>query len=131
MYLYDVQNKDSTRVTDDGKTNLYYNGIPDWVYEGSRYLTVLMILCWYTEEVLATNYALWWSPDGQQLLYLSLNDTLVTEFMFPIYGLSTNRYTEIDAIAYPKVMKRERPLTGVLNNLHSRLELLTQLWLHG
>ena len=35
VYFYDVQSKASTRVTDDGKTNLHYNGIPDWVYEGS------------------------------------------------------------------------------------------------
>ena len=64
-------------------------------------LSVLFFLS--IEEVLATNYALWWSPDSQQLLYLSLNDTPVEEFMYPIYGPSTNAYTHIDAIAYPKV----------------------------
>ena len=68
---------------------------------------VLLCLCLFVlvvaEEVLSTNYALWWSPDGAQILYLSINDTPVRDFMFPLYGPATDQYTQIDTIAYPKV----------------------------
>ena len=34
IYLYNVESSTSSQVTSDGKANLHYNGIPDWVYEG-------------------------------------------------------------------------------------------------
>ena len=34
IYLYNVESNTSSQVTSDGKANLHYNGIPDWVYEG-------------------------------------------------------------------------------------------------
>jgi len=55
------------------------------------------------EEVLATNYALWWAPDGGHIAYAVFNDSMVRDFNFPIYGSPDNPYTEIYSIAYPKV----------------------------
>jgi len=56
------------------------------------------------EEVLATNYALWWAPDGVHITYAVFNDSMVRDFNFPIYGNPDNPYTDIISIAYPKVL---------------------------
>jgi len=56
-----------------------------------------------SEEVLATNYALWWAPDGEHITYAVFNDSMVRDFNFPIYGNPDNPYTDIVSIAYPKV----------------------------
>ena len=48
-----------------------FNGIPDWVFE---------------EEVFEDNYALWWSPDGNKLVWGHFNDTEVDLMPLEIYG---------------------------------------------
>lgn len=79
------------------------------------YLTGCMKVLWYSvftcrmiifilEEVLATNYAMWWAPDGEHLLYAAFNDSVVRDFNFPFYGDYNKIYTDIVSIAYPKVM---------------------------
>lgn len=55
------------------------------------------------EEVLATNYAMWWAPDGEHIAYAVFNDSVVRDFNFPFYGDLSNVYTDIISIAYPKV----------------------------
>ena len=55
-----------------------------------------------TEEVLNSNHALWFSPDGRYLAYIQFNDTLVNWYQFPWYGNRKNSYTTIRSIAYPK-----------------------------
>ena len=61
------------------------------------------------EEVLSTNYAVWWSGDGSKLLYASFNDSMVKEFSFPIYGPFEDVYTTITDIPYPKVAGHVTP----------------------
>jgi dipeptidyl aminopeptidase B len=66
--------------------------VPDWVYE---------------EEVFSGESALWWSPDSTQLAFLSLDETAVPEFVFPIYNPSENNdkvvpYTNEVRMKYPK-----------------------------
>ena len=56
------------------------------------------------EEVLATNYAMWWAPDGEHILYAAFNDSVVRDYNFPFYGDYSNVYTDIISIPYPKVM---------------------------
>ena len=56
-----------------------------------------------TEEMLATDSALWWAPNGTHILYASFNDSQVRDYQFPKYGPEENVYTEIESIAYPKV----------------------------
>ena len=79
------------RVTTSGNASLFH-GVPDWIYE---------------EEVLAEDYALWWSPDSSKLAFLRLDETAVEEYKFPIYNptedsYSVIPYTEDVAIKYPK-----------------------------
>lgn len=62
-----------------------------------------MIIIFILEEVLATNYALWWAPDGEHIVYAVFNDSVVEDYNFPFYGSINNVYTDIISIAYPKV----------------------------
>ncbi|KAJ8396398.1 hypothetical protein AAFF_G00019750 [Aldrovandia affinis] len=57
-YQSDVRGN-SLRLTSSGKEGLVYNGIADWLYE---------------EEILQSQVAHWWSPDGERLAFLAIND---------------------------------------------------------
>lgn len=75
-------------TTDGGFVN---NGIPDWVYE---------------EEVLSSNKALWFSPDGTKLAFGKFDDSDVQLMVLPIYGEPGNlifQYPRATVIKYPKV----------------------------
>ncbi|KAL4062523.1 dipeptidyl aminopeptidase [Scleroderma citrinum] len=79
------------RVTTTGNASLFH-GVPDWIYE---------------EEVFATDYTLWWSPDSSKVAFLRLDETAVDEYRFPIYNPTNDAsavipYTEDVMIKYPK-----------------------------
>jgi len=67
-----------------------YNGIPDWVFE---------------EEIFEDNYALWWSPDGQKLVWGHFNDSNVEFYVLPEYGnwKELEQYPAYQQVRYPKV----------------------------
>ncbi|KAF9558339.1 dipeptidyl aminopeptidase [Agrocybe pediades] len=84
-------NTSPIRVTNTGNASLFH-GVPDWVYE---------------EEVFSSNYALWWSPDSTKVAFLSLDETAVPEFSFPIYNPTEDSnavipYTTEVTMKYPK-----------------------------
>lgn len=54
-----------------------------------------------SEEVFASNGALWWSSTGKYLAYLELNDTEVHKVEFSWYG--SDQYPQTMAVPYPKV----------------------------
>lgn len=79
-------------ITSGGNSS-YFHGVPDWVYE---------------EEVFASDFALWWSPDGRRIAYLSFDETDVDKFDFPIYNPTQDSdevhpYPEWVSMRYPKV----------------------------
>ncbi|KAL9958899.1 hypothetical protein ACROYT_G035972 [Oculina patagonica] len=74
-------------ITDNGKENELFNGVPDWVYE---------------EDVTITNKAMWFSPDGRYLVFAQSNDTQVKWFPYMWYGKNADIYTTVKKIAYPK-----------------------------
>lgn len=79
------------RVTHDG-SSVVFNGVPDWVYE---------------EEVFSTDYAMWWSPNAEEVAYLRSNESEVPEFKLQYYNPSSDAFsvnpypTEVD-MRYPK-----------------------------
>ncbi|KAK3082967.1 hypothetical protein FSP39_010233 [Pinctada imbricata] len=75
------------QITFDGQPKRIYNGVPDWVYE---------------EEILMSDHALWWSPDGRFLLYAVFNDSHVRQYYYPYYGALRSQYGEERSIPYPK-----------------------------
>lgn len=54
-----------------------------------------------SEEVFASNGAIWWSSTGKLLAYAEFNDTDVHKVEYSWYG--SGQYPETVAIPYPKV----------------------------
>ncbi|XP_063236970.1 venom dipeptidyl peptidase 4-like [Bacillus rossius redtenbacheri] len=78
------------RLTSSGVEGVVYNGVADWVYE---------------EEVLATSSALWFSPGGSSLAYVTFNDSHVKEMTYDVYGTPGSlggQYPELVSLRYPK-----------------------------
>ncbi|KAL5005835.1 hypothetical protein ScPMuIL_016993 [Solemya velum] len=75
------------QLTYDGKEGVIANGIPDWLYE---------------EEILMSDHAIWWSPQGTYIVYASFNDLDVPKYYFPHYGNMDNIYGDQKHIPYPK-----------------------------
>ncbi|KAI7907275.1 dipeptidyl peptidase IV N-terminal region-domain-containing protein [Cokeromyces recurvatus] len=86
IYITDL--KQHTRVTFDGSATVF-NGVPDWVYE---------------EEILASNFALWWAPDSSYLAFLRFDETNVPEYHMQMYTTALNHtaYPDEYNIRYPK-----------------------------
>lgn len=96
-------------ITADGISDVIYNGIPDWVYE---------------EEVLGTDAASWFSPNGEKLAYIRFDDREVKEALYELYD--NRQYPEEIHLRYPKVISvilcDEKPIYYLIN----RQEQLTQ-----
>lgn len=88
VFTYDLTNGETLQSSFDGGENIF-NGKPDWVYE---------------EEVLESDTALWWSPNGEYLAYLKSNDSQVPEFPIPyfVYNDYNNSYPDLLKLKYPK-----------------------------
>lgn len=56
---------------------------------------------YFSEEMLATKYALWWSPNGRFLAYAEFNDTEIPVIAYSYYG--DEQYPRTINIPYPKV----------------------------
>ncbi|CAK1543333.1 unnamed protein product [Leptosia nina] len=79
------------RITSNGIPGVVFNGVPDYLYE---------------TEVLRLDRALWFSPDGQTLMYVTYNDSLVPQYMYPWYGFDQPEpppYSTIRTLRYPQV----------------------------
>uniref|UniRef100_A0A8C4N082 Dipeptidyl peptidase 4 n=1 Tax=Equus asinus asinus TaxID=83772 RepID=A0A8C4N082_EQUAS len=87
IYVKNEPNSSSQRITWNGKENVIYNGITDWVYE---------------EEVFSSYSALWWSPNGTFLAYAQFNDTEVPLIEYSFYSDESLQYPRTVKIPYPK-----------------------------
>lgn len=79
------------RITNTGRRGVVFNGVPDWLYEN---------------EILKTSHAVWFSPDGLYLLYVTFNDTNVEEYRYPWYDSNNSQqavYPDIRSFRYPRV----------------------------
>ncbi|XP_027417967.1 inactive dipeptidyl peptidase 10 isoform X4 [Bos indicus x Bos taurus] len=88
-YQPDIKSS-SLRLTSSGKEGIIFNGIADWLYE---------------EELLHSHIAHWWSPDGERLAFLMINDSLVPNMVIP-------RFT---GALYPKGKQYPYPKAGQVN----------------
>ncbi|XP_063174365.1 prolyl endopeptidase FAP isoform X3 [Candoia aspera] len=85
IYFKQDPREAAIQITTNGYWNEIFNGIPDWVYE---------------EEMLATKYALWWSPNGKNIAYIEFNDTGIPVIEYSYYG--ENQYPRKITLPYPK-----------------------------
>ncbi|KAG9010682.1 hypothetical protein FRB94_010159 [Tulasnella sp. JGI-2019a] len=79
------------RVTSTGNSSLFH-GVPDWVYE---------------EEVFEGDFSLWWSPDSKKVAFLTLDETKVDTYTYPVYNRASDSfavqpYTNFITMKYPK-----------------------------
>ncbi|XP_076054029.1 A-type potassium channel modulatory protein DPP6-like isoform X2 [Oratosquilla oratoria] len=78
------------RITDTGRRRVIFNGIPDWLYE---------------EEIINSNSATWFSPNGRRIAFATFNDTLVDDMNFTLYnthGVFDPQYPVTASLKYPK-----------------------------
>jgi dipeptidyl-peptidase 4 len=92
LFLWD--NGKVTSITIDGGPEVFH-GVPDWVYE---------------EEVLENRSALWFSPDGEYIAFLSFDDSQV-----PIYTVPSFMHGKKYPSTYPVELKVRYPKTGAPN----------------
>nr|XP_020489846.1 inactive dipeptidyl peptidase 10-like isoform X2 [Labrus bergylta] len=88
-YQSDVRSN-ALRITSSGMEGVIFNGLSDWLYE---------------EEVLQSYLAHWWSPDGERLAFLTINDTLVPNMVLP----------QFTGTAYPRGLQYPYPMAGQTN----------------
>ncbi|XP_014905150.1 inactive dipeptidyl peptidase 10-like isoform X1 [Poecilia latipinna] len=88
-YQSDVKSS-SLRITSSGMEGVIFNGIADWLYE---------------EEILHSHLAHWWSPDGERLAFLRIDNTLVPNMALPQFTGST----------YPRGIQYPYPMAGQRN----------------
>ncbi|XP_023224997.1 dipeptidyl peptidase 4-like isoform X1 [Centruroides sculpturatus] len=77
-----------------------FHGVPDWLYE---------------EEILGSNSAIWWSPDGSSICFASFNDSKVGTLYYNWYGDygdPSNIYPQLQRLHYPKA-GRENPTVSL------------------
>ena len=72
----------------------------------NKTLLNFVILRLYEEEILNSNTALWFSPNGDHIAYLQINSTLVDFQCWNKYGeyynISSNQYPVMESIRYAK-----------------------------
>ncbi|KAK9524151.1 hypothetical protein VZT92_018012 [Zoarces viviparus] len=88
-YQSDVKSN-SLRITSSGMEGVVFNGLADWLYE---------------EEILHCHLAHWWSPDGERLAFLTINDSLVPNMVLP----------QFTGAAYPRGLQYPYPVAGQKN----------------
>ncbi|WP_213520644.1 S9 family peptidase [Nonlabens sp.] len=84
IYYKDLTTGALVQVTTDGVTNELINGVTDWVYE----------------EEFAFVKAYEWSPNSEQIAFISFDESDVPEFSMDIYGKDLYQYPEV--FKYPK-----------------------------
>ena len=84
LYLFDMETKETKKVTTDGEKNKIINGVTDWVYE----------------EEFAIVRAFAWNSDGTKIAFLRFDETNVPQFSMDIYGKEL--YPTEETFKYPK-----------------------------
>lgn len=56
----------------------------------------------FSEEILKSDKAFWFSPSGRFLAYVTFDDSMVGEYKYPIYNTKF-QYPYYQSLRYPKV----------------------------
>ena len=59
-----------------------------------------------SEEILQSDNAIWFAPDGNHLLYARFDDTHVQTYEMTLYGDMADKYVFNRHLKYPKVSKK-------------------------
>jgi dipeptidyl-peptidase-4 len=100
IYVMDLSNLKTKKLTSDGKRNKVINGTTDWVYE----------------EEFSITKAYGWSPDSKHIGYLKFNEREVKEFNLTYYG---ELYPETYTYKYPKAGEPNSKVSAHIVNVKS------------
>lgn len=84
LFVYNIADRTTVQITNDGEKNHIINGISDWVYE----------------EEFAVVRMFEWSPEGDKIAYIRFDETEVPEYSMDIYG--NELYPTQSIFKYPK-----------------------------
>jgi len=84
LYLFDIETKETNKITSDGAKNSIINGVTDWVYE----------------EEFAFVRAFEWNSDGTKIAFLRFDESNVPQFSMDVYGEAL--YPTDETFKYPK-----------------------------
>ena len=88
LYAYDLETRQTRRLTDDGRWNEVINGTTDWVYE----------------EEFGTTKAYAFSPDGSRLAFLRFDESQVP--LMKMMRYDGKLYNQAFSFKYPKAGER-------------------------
>lgn len=101
LYVYDLEARKSTRLTDDGEWNNIINGTTDWVYE----------------EEFGFTKAFAFSPDSRKVAYLKFDESRVPLFEMMLF--SGELYNKAYTFKYPKAGDTNSTLSLHVIDLYS------------
>lgn len=90
------------RLTFTGEENTIYNGVPDWLYE---------------EEIFTSFEAMWFSLDGNHIMYATFNDSRVGQMTYPWFTTTTTLSAGRDdnRTLFPISKQMRYPTPGSIN----------------
>lgn len=104
LYIKNLTNNATIRVTKDGKKNHIINGMPDWVYE----------------EEFSFNKAFVWSPDSRKIGFMKFDESRVKEYSMVFYD---SLYPDIHTFKYPKAGEENAIVSLHIYNLETNTSL--------
>ncbi len=108
LYVFNLQTKQETPVSKDGKVNQIINGAVDWVYE--------------EEFSMSTGFE--WSPTGKYLAYYRFDESKVKEFSMDVFdGL----YPSQEKWKYPKAGEANSVVDVFVYNIASNKSVQTYI----
>ena len=78
----------------------------------------LILIFLFAEEILSSDNALWWSPNGTRVLYGHFDETEVYRYDLAFYGDMSESYVDNRRIPYPKVCRILTTVHSLYLNLH-------------
>ena len=109
LYYKDLTNGQTVQVTNDGVANKLINGVTDWVYE----------------EEFSLVRAYEFSPDGEQIAFISFDENEVPEFSMDVYG--SGLYQQPYVFKYPKAGEKNSIVALNVYDVNSKTRKVVDL----
>ena len=101
IYIFDLESRQTSQVTTDGKINHIINGVTDWV----------------NEEEFGFVRAFEWNSAGDKLAFLRFDESEVPEFSMDLYGNDLYPYPYV--FKYPKAGEKNAEISLHIYDLRS------------
>lgn len=101
LFIKNLETKEETGITFDGKINQIINGAPDWVYE----------------EEFGIVKAFFWCPDSKKIAWLRFDESAVPEYGMPVYG---SLYPQEYRFKYPKAGEKNSTVSVWIYDMENK-----------